>query len=72
MWLHIRPIISSSYTLYFYISDGTYDDGDDTPLGYNAWCDSDGYNLEGTQIDAGAAVWIYSPTTSGSVTFSLD
>jgi hypothetical protein len=58
------------YDKYFYISDGTYDDGDDTPLGFNAWCDENGYELEGTQIDAGAAFWITAPV-AGSVTFSL-
>ena len=57
------------YTPYYYISDGT--DETDADLGYNAWCDADGYELSGAQIDAGAAFWIYSPTTSGSITFSL-
>ena len=58
------------YDKYFYISDGTYDDGEDTPLGFNAWCDEDGYELEGAQIGAGAAFWIYAPT-AGTVTFTL-
>ena len=56
------------YNMYFYISDGT--DEDDNELGHNAWCDKDGYELDGTQIDAGAAFWIKSPV-AGSVTFSL-
>ncbi len=59
---------AGGYTPYYYISDGT-DDNDDE-LGYNAWCDVDGYELSGTQIEAGAAFWMYSPT-AGSVTFSL-
>ena len=59
---------AGGYNKYFYISDGT-DDNDDE-LGYNAWCDKDGYELEGTQIDAGAAFWIYAPT-AGTVTFTL-
>ena len=59
---------TGGYNTYYYISDGT-DDNDDE-LGYNAWCDVDGYELKGTQIDAGAAVWIKSPVT-GSVTFSI-
>ncbi len=61
---------AGGYNMFFYISDGTYDDGDDTPLGFNAWCDENGYELEGTQIDAGAAFWIKAPV-AGSVTFSL-
>jgi len=57
------------YDTYYYISDGT--DDSDNELGYNAWCDLDGYELEGSQIGAGAAFWIYSSTTGGSITFSL-
>lgn len=60
---------AGGYTKYFYISDGTYDDGEDTPLGFNAWCDVDGYELEGTQIEAGAAFWIKAPA-AGTVTFA--
>ena len=60
---------AGGYNMYFYISDGT--DDDDNELGINAWCDEDGYELSGAQIDAGAAFWIYSPTTSGSITFAL-
>ena len=56
------------YTTYYYISDGT--DDNDVELGYDAWCDVDGYELEGTQIDAGAAFWIYSPV-AGTITFTL-
>ena len=56
------------YNKYYYISDGT-DDKDDE-LGYNAWCDDYGYELSGTQIDAGAAFWITAPT-AGTVTFTL-
>ena len=59
---------AGGYNMYYYISDGT-DDNDDE-LGYDAWCDKDGYELEGTQIEAGAAIWIKSPV-AGSVTFSL-
>ena len=59
---------AGGYTSYYYISDGT-DDNDDE-LGYNAWCDGGGYELEGSQIDAGAAFWITAPV-AGSVTFSL-
>ncbi len=59
---------AGGYNKYFYISDGT-DDNDDE-LGVNAWCDKDGYELDGTQIDAGAAFWITAPV-AGSVTFSL-
>ena len=59
----------AGYNTYYYISDGT-DDKDDE-LGYDAWCDVDGYELDGTQVDAGAAFWVYSPSTSGSITFSL-
>ena len=58
---------SGGYTRYYYISDGT-DDNDDE-LGYNAWCDKDGYELEGTQIEAGAAFWIKAPA-AGTVTFA--
>ena len=65
-------VLSSTggYNKYFYISDGTYDDGEDTPLGKDAWCDLDGYELEGAQIDAGAAFWITAPV-AGTVTFTL-
>ena len=59
---------AGGYNKYFYISDGT--DENDDELGYNAWCDGGGYELEGTQIDAGAAFWITAPV-AGSVTFSL-
>lgn len=59
---------AGGYNNYFYISDGT--DANDDPLGFNAWCDKDGYELEDTQIDAGAAFWISAPV-SGTVTFSL-
>jgi hypothetical protein len=59
---------AGGYNNYFYISDGT--DDKDEELGYNAWCDKDGYELEDTQIDAGAAFWISAPA-AGSVTFSL-
>ena len=59
---------ATGYNNYFYISDGT-DDNDDE-LGYNAWCDEDGYELENTQIEAGAAFWISAPA-AGSVTFTL-
>ena len=59
---------AGGYNMYYYISDGT--DADDNDLGYDAWCDDYGYELEGTQIDAGAAIWIKSPV-AGSVTFSL-
>lgn len=61
---------AGGYANYFYISDGTYDDGADTPLGFDAWCDENGYELKGTQIDAGAAFWISAPA-AGSVTFAL-
>ena len=60
---------AGGYTTYYYISDGT--DDNDVDLGANAWCDVDGYELSGSQIDAGVSFWIYSPTTTGSVTFSL-
>ena len=59
---------AGGYNKYFYISDGTYED--DTSLGYNAWCDEDGYKLEGTQIEAGAAFWITAPV-AGTITFGL-
>ena len=59
---------AGGYATYYYISDGT--DENDDELGVNAWCDKDGYELEGTQIDAGAAFWITAPA-AGSVTFSL-
>jgi hypothetical protein len=59
---------TGGYNKYFYISDGTYED--DEPLGYNAWCDEDGYKLEGAQIEAGAAFWITAPT-AGTITFGL-
>ena len=67
--IQVLNAAATGYKLYYYISDGT-DDNDDE-LGYNAWCDVDGYELEGAQIDAGAAFWVYSPSTSGSITFSL-
>ncbi len=60
---------AGGYNKFYYISDGT-DDNDDE-LGVNAWCDDYGYELDGAQIEAGAAFWIYSPTTSGTITFSL-
>ena len=59
---------TGGYTKYYYISDGT-DDKDDE-LGYNAWCDGGGYELDGAQIEAGAAFWVYSPT-AGTLTFTL-
>ena len=59
---------AGGYTKYYYISDGT--DENDDELGYAAWCDRDGYELEGTQIDAGAAFWITAPT-AGTITFTL-
>ena len=58
---------AGGYANYFYISDGTDDNDDD--LGFNAWCDDYGYELSGTQIDAGAAFWISAPA-AGSVTFT--
>jgi hypothetical protein len=61
--------LAGGYDLYYYISDGT-DDSDDE-LGYNAWCDVDGYELEGAQIEAGAAFWVYAPAAGGTITFSL-
>ena len=67
--IQVQTATAVGYNKYFYISDGT--DADDNDLGYNAWCDEDGYELSGSQISAGAAFWIYSPTTSGSITFSL-
>ena len=59
---------AGGYTKYYYISDGT-DDNDDE-LGFDAWCDRDGYELEGTQIEAGAAFWITAPA-AGTITFTL-
>ena len=59
---------SGGYNKFYYISDGT--DSSDDELGYNAWCDDYGYELSGSQIDAGAAFWITAPT-AGTVTFSL-
>ena len=59
---------AGGYVSYYYISDGTDENDDD--LGFNAWCDDYGYELEGTQIDAGAAFWISAPA-AGSVTFTL-
>jgi hypothetical protein len=59
---------AGGYDSFYYISDGTDDNDDD--LGVNAWCDLDGYELSGTQIDAGAAFWMSAPA-AGSVTFSL-
>lgn len=59
---------AGGYTSYYYISDGT--DDNDEYLNYNAWCDVDGYELSGVQIEAGAAFWMYSPA-AGSVTFTL-
>ena len=59
---------AGGYESYYYISDGT--DENDDELGINAWCDGGGYELDGTQIDAGAAFWISAPV-AGSVTFTL-
>ena len=42
--------------MYYYISDAT--DSNDDPVGYNCWADSDGYILEGNQVDVGASFWI--------------
>ncbi len=47
---------SGGYEMYYYISDAT--DSNDDPVGYNCWADSDGYILEGNQVDAGASFWI--------------
>ena len=59
---------ATGYNLYYYISDAT--DSNDDPIGYNCWADTDGYVLEGTQVDAGASFWIKS-ATAGSIGFSL-
>ncbi len=60
---------AGGYDKYYYISDGTYDDGKDTPLGKDEWCDVDGYELEGSQIEAGAAFWFKAPV-NGTLTFT--
>ena len=60
---------AGGYDKYYYISDGT--DADDNELGYNTWCDVDGYELDGAQIAPGAAFWIYAPATGGTLTFTL-
>ena len=60
---------AGGYNIYYYISDGT--DDEDNELGVNAWCDLDGYELSGAQIDAGAAFWVYAPADGGTITFSL-
>jgi hypothetical protein len=60
---------AGGYDKYYYISDGTYDDGEDTPLGKDEWCDVDGYELEGNQIEAGAAFWFKAPV-NGTLTFT--
>ena len=66
--IQVQKATGVGYNMYYYISDGT--DENDDELGKDAWCDKDGYELDGTQIDAGAAVWIKSPV-AGSVTFTL-
>ena len=57
-----------AYSMYYYISDAT-DDNDDA-VGYDCWADSDGYILEGNQVQPGASFWIKS-ATAGSIGFNL-
>ena len=47
---------TGGYDMYYYISDAT--DSNDDYVGYNCWADSDGYILEGDQVEAGASFWI--------------
>ena len=58
---------ATGYDMYYYISDAT-DDKDD-PVGYNCWADTDGYILEGNQVDAGASFWIKG-NAAGSIGFT--
>ena len=55
------------YNKYYYISDGT--DDKDEELGYNAWCDVDGYELtSAAKLQIGKGFWFYSPVVSGTIT----
>jgi len=47
---------AGGYEAYYYISDAT--DTNDDPVGYNCWADSDGYILDGDQVQAGESFWI--------------
>ena len=52
------------------VSNGTnLPDSNDDPVGYNCWADSDGYILEGNQVDAGASFWIKG-NASGTIGFT--
>ena len=67
--IQVQKPSAIGYDKYYYISDGTYNDGDDTPLGKDEWCDVDGYELQGSQIGAGAAFWFKAPV-AGTLTFT--
>lgn len=58
---------ATGYDMYYYISDAT--DSNDDPVGYNCWADTDGYILEGNQVDAGASFWIKG-NAAGSIGFT--
>ena len=47
---------AGGYNKYYYISDAT--DDNDNPVGYNCWADTDGYILDGNQVEAGESFWI--------------
>ncbi len=65
--IQVLNAAATGYEMYYYISDAT--DSNDDPVGYNCWADSDGYILEGNQVDAGASFWIKG-NASGTIGFT--
>ena len=58
---------SGGYERYYYISDAT--DSNDDYVNYNCWADSDGYILDGNQVEAGESFWIKG-NAAGTMGFS--
>ena len=65
--IQVLNAAATGYDMYYYISDAT--DSSDDPVGYNCWADSDGYILEGNQVEAGASFWIKG-NAAGSIGFT--
>ena len=58
--------LNGTYKHFYYISDGT--DLDDEDLGYDCWCDADGYPPEGAAMQSLEGAWMRVRTTDNEVT----
>ena len=65
--IQVRNAANTGYDTFYFINDAL--DGEDEPVEYDCWADSNGYEATGGSLPVGAGFWLKSPS-AGSVTFS--